>query len=133
MPNATTPADATIADHIEEKTTGAADSVVAALESKASEAFSRAYSGWLKAKSEIEDPSVSDNDLVAALVDAEDKAERRLIATPAAYPDQVFQKLQAFEWILGYELLAGEKRYSLLMLAVGSIKQDMINLNLRSR
>jgi hypothetical protein len=57
-------------------------------------------------------------------------AERRLFTTPSAYPDQVWQKLEAFEVILGDEIISGPRRDSVLLLALASIKQDIVNLDL---
>jgi hypothetical protein len=37
-------------------------------------------------------------------------AERRLMVTPSAYPDQLWQKLEAFEAILGDEIMSGPRR-----------------------
>ena len=61
---------------------------------------------------------------------AESEAELRLMTSPAAYPDQVLAKMEAFEAILSGELRNGERRDSILMLALGSIKQDVLNLDL---
>ena len=52
------------------------------------------------------------------------------MVTPAVWPDQLWQKLEAFEAILGDELMAGPRRDSVLRLAMGSIKQDIVNLEL---
>jgi hypothetical protein len=61
---------------------------------------------------------------------AESDAERRLMTTPAAYPDQLWSKLEAFEIILAHELVSGERRDSVLMFSLASIKQDIHNLGL---
>jgi hypothetical protein len=52
------------------------------------------------------------------------------MVTPSAYPDQVWQKLEAFEAILGDEIMSGPRRDSVILLAVASIKQDIVNLDL---
>jgi hypothetical protein len=52
------------------------------------------------------------------------------MTTPAAYPDQVWQKLEAFESLLGDEMMSGQRRDSVLILALGSLKQDFRNLEL---
>ena len=66
----------------------------------------------------------------SAFREAESDAERRLFTTPVAYGDQFWQKLTAFEQILGDELADGLRQDSILLLALGSIKQDIINLDL---
>jgi hypothetical protein len=49
---------------------------------------------------------------------------------PAVFADHVWDKLEAFEEILAHELRAGERTDSILLLALGSIKQDIMNLDL---
>jgi hypothetical protein len=49
---------------------------------------------------------------------------------PAVFPYHVWQKIEAFEEILSHELIVGQRTDSILMLALGSIKQDCINLEL---
>lgn len=110
-----------------------ASSEVDELEAQADKVFTRAYSDWLKAKAEVQDQWVEDDEVMAARLDVEQEAERRLMATPAAYPDQVWEKLEAFEAILGDELRSGSRRYSVLMLALGCIKQDIVNLEICDR
>jgi hypothetical protein len=56
-------------------------------------------------------------------------AELRLLTTPAVYLDQWFQKFQAFEMVLVDELVTGMRRDSILLLAIGSLKQDLLNLD----
>jgi hypothetical protein len=55
------------------------------------------------------------------------------MVTPAAYPDQLWQKLEAFESILGDEVMGGPRINSPLMLAVGALKADLLNLELCKR
>jgi hypothetical protein len=96
---------------------------------QASQAFSSAHHAWLIAKAALEEPSVAEDDQPSKFK-AESDAERRLFTTPAAYGDQFWDKLTAFERILGDEMAVGPKRDSIILLAMGSIKQDVINLNL---
>jgi len=97
---------------------------------RASRAFAEAYHAWLAAKAETENPSVEDEEQAERFGLALPAAERRLMVTPSAYPDQVWQKLEAFEAILGDEIMSGPRRDSVIMLAVASIKQDIVNLDL---
>src|ERR1700677_2000428 len=60
---------------------------------RASREFGEAHYAWLTAKARIEDPNVEDDDLARLGLEAEAAAERRLMTTPAAWPDQVWQKL----------------------------------------
>jgi hypothetical protein len=96
---------------------------------KASAAFSTAYSAWLTAKAGIEDPEITDDEQPRRFK-ADSDAGRRLFTTPAAWPDQLWQKLGAFEQILSDEVVSGLRSESVLMLALGSIKQDFVNLGL---
>jgi hypothetical protein len=77
----------------------------------------------------LEEPAIAEEEQ-AGRFRAESDAERRLFTTPVAYGDQFWQKLTAFEQILGAKLAVGLRRDSILMLAVGSIKQDILNLEL---
>ena len=97
---------------------------------EASRAFAQAYHAWLVAKAETENPSVEDEELADRFSLALPAAERRLMVTPSAYPDQLWQKLEAFEAILGDEIMSGPRRDSVIMLAVASIKQDIVNMDL---
>jgi hypothetical protein len=97
---------------------------------RASRAFAEAYHAWLAAKAETENPSVEDEEEAERFSLALPAAERRLMVTPSAYPDQLWQKLEAFEAILGDEIMSGPRRDSVIMLAVASIKQDIVNLEL---
>jgi hypothetical protein len=97
---------------------------------RASKEFSEAYYAWITAKARIEDPNVEDDEQAGRDLEAEATAERRLLTTPAAYPDQFWSKLEAFEAALSNELVSGPRRESILLLALGGIKQDVLNLDL---
>ena len=92
--------------------------------------FDRAYSAWLAARAGTQDPSVTDDEVMAGCIDAEFAAERQLMTAPARRPGQVWKKLEAFEAILSNELSVGLRANSILMLALGSIKADFLNLDL---
>jgi hypothetical protein len=98
--------------------------------SAASDRFENAYRAWLAAKAAVKDPSIDDDDVVTARQAVEAEAERRFMTMPAVYADHVWQKIEAFEGILGSELIAGERTDSILLLAIAAIKQDIINLDL---
>jgi hypothetical protein len=106
-----------------------ADAKAEAPKLEASRAFAQAFHAWLAAKAGKEDPLLEDDEQPGRFR-AESDAERRLFTTPAAWPDQVWQKLEAFEVLLSDELMSGQRRDSVLMLALGSIKQDILNLEL---
>jgi hypothetical protein len=91
--------------------------------------FSQAYYAWLAAKAGLEDPDITDDEQPERWK-AETDAERRLFSTPATCAEGFWDKLTAFETILGEELTIGLRNESILMLAMGSIKQDIINLEL---
>jgi hypothetical protein len=97
---------------------------------RASRTFAEAYHAWLAAKAETENPSVEDEHQAERFDLALPAAERRLMVTPSAYPDQLWQKLEAFESILGDEIMSGPRRDSVILLALASIKQDILNLEL---
>jgi hypothetical protein len=96
---------------------------------EASRAFAQAYHAWLAAKAGIEDPLIEDEEQPERWT-AQSEAERRLFTTPATVGDQLWDKLSAFEAILGEEMTIGLRKDSVLLLAVGSLKQDIINLEL---
>jgi hypothetical protein len=96
---------------------------------QARQAFTQAHNAWLMAKASLDGHSLEDEEMDQRLTEDRD-AERRLITTPAAYPDQLWTKLEAFELILGHELTTGLRTNSILMLALGSIKQDIVNMDL---
>jgi hypothetical protein len=96
---------------------------------QASQAFSSAHHAWLIAKTALEEPSVAEDDQPRRFK-AESDAERRLFTTPAAYGDQFWDKLTAFERILGDEIMSGPRKDSIILLALASVKQDIVNLDL---
>jgi hypothetical protein len=89
----------------------------------ASRAFAQAFHAWLAAKAGIEDPLLEDDEQPGRFR-AESDAERRLFTTPSAYPDQVWQKLEAFEDLLNNELVSGQRRDSVLLLALVLIPEE---------
>jgi hypothetical protein len=95
---------------------------------RASREFGAAYHAWLAAKAAREEPE-AEEEVMAARYNGEIDAERRLMVTPAAWPDQFWSKLEAFEMILSTELIGGPRQESLLLLATGSLKADILNLN----
>jgi hypothetical protein len=97
---------------------------------QASREFSDAYHAWLIAKAGIEEMARIEEGEQPARFKAVTDAERRLFAMPAAYSEELWQKLTAFEAILGEEMTIGLRKESILLLAVGSIKQDIVNLEL---
>jgi hypothetical protein len=114
------------------KTSSFAKSIMSAEapELEASQAFAQAYHAWLAAKADDENPSVEDEQQAERFSAALPVAERRLMVTPSAYPDQLWQKLEALEAILGDEIMSRPRRNSVIMLGLASIKQDIVNLEL---
>jgi hypothetical protein len=96
------------------------------------EAFSRAYGRWLKARGAIKGGAEfpEDERAVRALFDADRTALRELFSAPAAYAEDVWLKLGVFETELIDERVTGEPRDSVLLLALGSIKADLVNLGI---
>jgi hypothetical protein len=96
---------------------------------EACRAFAQALHAWLAAKAGLEEPAIAEEEQ-AGRFRAESDAGRCLFTTPAVYPDQLWQKLEAFEALLSDELMSGLRRDSVLLLAVASIKQDILNMDL---
>jgi hypothetical protein len=84
--------------------------------SAASDRFDNAYRALLAAKAAVKDPSIDDDDVMTARQAVEAEAERRFMTMPAVYADHVWQKIEAFEGILGSELIVGERTDSILLL-----------------
>jgi hypothetical protein len=91
--------------------------------------FSQTYFEWLTARARLKDTGIPEEEQPARFK-AQMDAERRLFSTPATCGEGLWDKLTAFETILGEELTVGLRNESILLLAVGSIKQDIINLEL---
>jgi cell division septum initiation protein DivIVA len=96
---------------------------------EASRAFAQAYHALLAANAGLEDPDITDEEQ-SERWRVQSEAERRLFTTPSVHPYQVWQKLEAFETILSEELTSGSRTDSILVLALASIKQDIVNLDL---
>jgi hypothetical protein len=98
-------------------------------EYQAIRAFASAYHAWLAANAGLQDPDITEEEQPERWR-AQSEAERRLFSTPATCGEDFWHKLTAFEKLLGEELTVGLRKESVLLLAVGSIKQDIINLEL---
>jgi hypothetical protein len=94
------------------------------------EAFSRAYARWLKARAQIEVPDSDDDQFITATFAEERSAQRELFLVPAVCVENVWSKLEVFEVDLAKELVVGQSKDSILLLALGSIKADLINLGI---
>jgi hypothetical protein len=123
MPNATVRANARALSASDEAASKPEDPKV-----RASQEFSRAHYAWLAARAALEDPSI-EGDEMTERYKVELDAERRFFAGPASYGDELWTKLVAFEDLLNDELESGPRRDSILLLALGCIKQDFVNLN----
>jgi hypothetical protein len=99
------------------------------LQKRSRVAFAQAYHALLAANAGLGDPDITEEEQPERW-SVQSEAERRLFTTPAVYPDQVWDKLTTFELIRGQELTIGLRTDSILLLALGSIKQDIINLDL---
>jgi hypothetical protein len=94
------------------------------------EAFGRAYARWLKACAQIEQPDSEDDEFVKATFAEERAALRELFLVPAGCSETVWAKLAAFEVDLVKEQVVGTARDSILLLGLGSIKADLMNLGI---
>ena len=121
MPNATLPADTPALPD---------DRPEDADEDKMADAFARTHSRWLHARSAVEDPDVESDAKMRDRINAERATERELMTMPAVTADMLWQKLEAFEVILANELRVGPRKDSILMLALGALKTDILNLGL---
>jgi hypothetical protein len=95
------------------------------------QAFSRAYARWLTACAQIEVPDSEDEQFVKRTFTVERSALRELFLVPAACSETVWAKLAAFEADLVKEQVAGPAKDSILLLGLGSIKADLINLGIK--
>jgi hypothetical protein len=95
------------------------------------EAFSRAYARWLTACAHLERIDSEDEKFLDAIFDEERAALRGLFLVPAASSATVWAKLAAFEIDLVKEHVAGPTKNSIVLLALGSIKADLMNLGIK--
>jgi hypothetical protein len=91
--------------------------------------FEAHYHVWLQCKADKQQPEqVDEQQNERCKVEA--IAERAFFTVPSVYPDHVWLKIEAFEQVLSHELTIGQRTDSILLLALGAIKQDIINLDL---
>jgi hypothetical protein len=95
------------------------------------EAFSGAHGRWLKACAQLEVPDSEDEEFVLGTFLEERAALRALFLAPAACSETVWAKLAAFEADLIRERIVGESKDSILLLGLGSIKADLMNLGIK--
>jgi hypothetical protein len=95
------------------------------------QAISHAYVRWLRARAAIRGDEIPEDEQAALALYAEEmRARRELFSLRAAYSDDVWHKFEAFEAELTDERVIGRATESLLMLALGSIKTDLVNLGI---
>jgi hypothetical protein len=95
------------------------------------EASSLAYAGWLAALARVENPEEEDAQTCVKIFREERAALRKLFLAPAACAESLWAKLSAFEISLVREQVAGPLRDSVLLLGLGSIKADLMNLGIK--
>jgi hypothetical protein len=93
--------------------------------------FGLAYARWLTACAQIEVPDSEDQEFVMGTFVEERSALRELFLVPAACSETIWAKLAAFEADLIRERIVGEPKESILLLGLGSIKADLINLGIK--
>jgi hypothetical protein len=93
--------------------------------------FGRAYARWLTACAQLEVPDSEDEGFVLGTFLEERAALRELFLAPAACSETIWAKLAAFEADLIRERIVGEARDSILLLGLGSIKADLMNLGIK--
>ena len=97
----------------------------------AEKALERAHARWLRARAARKDPDGPHDDESLGLIwRAEATAARDFMLTPVTSVGYIWEKIEAFEVILGEELRDGLSRSSDLLLAFGALKQDLFNLDL---
>jgi hypothetical protein len=101
------------------------------LEDENMEAFSRAYARWLRARAAIKGADFPEDGGAAANLFAEERAAlRELFSRPAAYSEDVFQKFEALEAEIADEGVIGRATDTVLPLALGSVKTDLLRLGI---
>jgi hypothetical protein len=93
--------------------------------------FGLAYARWLRALAQLEVPDSEDEEFVLGTFLEERAALRELFLAPAACSETIWAKLAAFEADLIRERIVGEARDSILLLGLGSIKADLMNLGIK--
>ena len=89
--------------------------------------FEAAYSDWLAARSATCDPALDESDAVANERDKRLRdAEFALVGTRAPYGWAVMQKLEFVEGLVANDYEAGKPAYPLAILALASVKADML-------
>jgi hypothetical protein len=93
--------------------------------------FGRAYARWLTACAQLEVPDSEDEEFVMGTFLEERAALRELFLAPAACSETIWAKLAVFEADLIRERIVGEPKDSILLLGLGSIKADLMNLGIK--
>jgi hypothetical protein len=93
--------------------------------------FGLAYARWLRALVQLEVPDSEDEEFVLGTFLEERAALRELFLAPAACSETIWAKLAAFEVDLVRERIAGPARDCILLLGLGSIKADLMNLGIK--
>ena len=89
--------------------------------------FDAAYSEWLAAKAAAFDPAADESDIAAEKrSDRLMAAEFALVATPAPLGWAVLMKLEFVEGLIAHEFENGKSTYPLAVLALASVKADML-------
>jgi hypothetical protein len=101
----------------------------------AEKAFERAHARWLKARAALDDPDEPGTDeSMRRRMEEESAAVRNflLLPVPLNRPDLLWWKLDAFTVELERDPRDGARTDAVTVLALGAIKQDLLNLDLVS-
>jgi hypothetical protein len=94
-------------------------------------AFDGAASEWLAARAALEAPGERGDTEADRLQARRDAAEFALVATPADYPDAVWLKFDLIENLVTGDRVGGNSVYPLAILALASLKADILSIGLR--
>jgi hypothetical protein len=91
--------------------------------------FDGLYANRLKARAAcVEQTKIDNGEEISAKCEARDEAARQLLVAPAPYPDHVWWKWEALEYLASADAIEGEHVHNPVVAALGLVKADLIRL-----
>jgi len=96
--------------------------------------FERLYGDWHTARAALSNPDLPEDDVSANARSRKlDEAERALLTTPAPLPCGVWMKWEVLDQIMTNEAESGANTDNRVLVAVASIKADVLRFGLGDR
>ena len=89
------------------------------------------YANWLTARAAcVEQTKIDNGEEASAKREARDEAARQVLVAPAPYPDPVWWKWEALEYLASADAVEGGHVHNPVVAALGLVKADLIRFGI---